>query len=149
MKIKKVIELLDQRSRLIDKGRIGLIEIRAIDLMLKDETIVPSKIYIKSFVGALDRFCKEVEECELAEVKFTQDIRETYIVANGRSFLVHSNYPTEKMVDVSFMWKRGVNNQMRYLMKKYPILREYMWKVIKKEISYIRKNNLKEENLSL
>lgn len=149
MKIKKVIQLLEQRSKLVDRGKIGLIEIRAIDIMLKDEKIVPSKIYVKSFVGTLEKFCKEVEECNLVEVKFQQDIRETYIVAKGQSFKVHSNYPTEKFVDISFMWKKGVNNQMRYLMKKYPILREYMWKAIKKEIDYIRKNKLKEELLSL
>ena len=43
----------------------------------------------------------------------------------------------------------GNFNQMRYLIKKYPVLREHMWKVIKKEIDYIRRNKIKEEPLSL
>ena len=76
------------------------------------------------------------------EAKFLNGRRDVYIVDNNEEFKVLSYFPNERMVDVNFLWEKGINREMEYLMERYSELRERVWKLLKDEMSYRKNNNI-------
>lgn len=147
MKFGEFKNLVERRNELIDKNtKYAEIEIRAISYKLEDVSGIPDKVHIKKFYKVLDDFCKMEDNCNIAVVKYLNGVRHVYISDSENACKIHSYFPKVKMVNLNFLWTRN-NMEIYALMKKYPVLKEMLWKCLREEIKYRKENDVSIRSL--
>lgn len=131
MKFEEFKKLIERRNEIIKNvNEHNSEELKSIDEKLSGIKYINNWVDLKQYVHIIEEFAKRNKNCNLVEVKLKSGLTTLNIVDDGKCYSVLSYNSQERQASVSFLWKKGRNRDMQYLVEKYPALRRAFWQLL-------------------